>query len=187
MCDESQHQVLHCIIFGSFWFEFRLLQTLGAYNSDHLPEGTYIQNSRTEWCLHKQKMCGKLKDFEKLPTNSSIRSVSWEGYRTLITILLRTVTFSSDAVQFSSVTVCCTLFAYPLEAWTERSGHIWNVTSQEAECFEQWPGWDEVNCDGRTLQCLCFYSRTPMTKQAILALSPDIPEFHTWILSLRTF
>jgi hypothetical protein len=24
------------------WFEFELLQNLGAYNSDHLPEGTYI-------------------------------------------------------------------------------------------------------------------------------------------------
>jgi len=42
----------------------------------------------------------------------------------LITILLRTVTLSSDAVPFSSVTICCTLFTYLPEAWTERPGHI---------------------------------------------------------------
>jgi len=58
-------------------FEFGLLQSLGAYNSDHLPEETYIQSLRTEWCLHNQKMCGKLKDSEKLTPNSSIRSVPW--------------------------------------------------------------------------------------------------------------
>jgi len=42
MCNESQYQVIHYIIFGTLWFIFELLQTLDAYNSDHLPEGTYI-------------------------------------------------------------------------------------------------------------------------------------------------
>jgi len=46
----------------------------------------------------------------------------------LITILLRTVTLSSDAVPFSSVTICCTLFTYLPEGWTERPGHI-------SECY----------------------------------------------------
>jgi hypothetical protein len=40
--NESQYQVLQYLIFGTLWFEFGLLQTLGSYNSDHLPEGTYI-------------------------------------------------------------------------------------------------------------------------------------------------
>jgi hypothetical protein len=35
--------------------------------------------------------------------------------RIRITILLRTTTLSSDAVPFSSVTICCTLFKYQLE------------------------------------------------------------------------
>jgi len=48
--------------------------------------------------------------------------------RMLIAILLRTVTLSSDAVPLSSVTICCTLFTYLLEAWTERPGHL-------SECY----------------------------------------------------
>jgi hypothetical protein len=48
--------------------------------------------------------------------------------RILITILLRTVTSSSDAVQFSSVTICCISFMYLPEAWTERPSHI-------SECY----------------------------------------------------
>ena len=48
--------------------------------------------------------------------------------RILVTIILRTVTLSADAVPFSSVTICCTLFTYLLEAWTERPGHI-------SECY----------------------------------------------------
>ena len=105
----------------------------------------------------------------------------------IITILLRTVTSSSDAIPFSSVTICCT---FSRTCWKPELKDLVtyrNVTSQEAECFERWPGWDEVNGDGRTLQHLCFYSRTPMTSQAMLALFPDIPEFRTWIVSLRTF
>ena len=48
--------------------------------------------------------------------------------RILITVLLKTVTLSSDAVPFSSVTICPTLSMYLLEAWTERPGHI-------SECY----------------------------------------------------
>jgi hypothetical protein len=62
-----------------------------------------------------------------------------------------------------------------------------NVTLQEAKCFEQWPGLGGVDGDSRTLPRLCFYSRIPMTSQAMLALFPDMPEFHTCIVSLRTF
>jgi len=62
-----------------------------------------------------------------------------------------------------------------------------NVTSQEAEGFEWWPGWDEVDGGSRTLQRPCFYLRTPLISQPMLALFQDIPEFGTWIVPLRTF
>ena len=105
----------------------------------------------------------------------------------LITILLRTVTLPSGAVPFSSVTIC---YVYSRTCWKPELKDLVtyrNVTSQEVECFERWPGWDEVNGDGRTLQRLCFYSGTPMTSQAMHALFPDTPEFGNCIVSLRTF
>ena len=63
--------------------------------------------------------------------------------RILITILLRTVTLSSDAVHFSSVTICCTLFTYLPEAWTERPGHIseCNFTGGRMFWTVTWFGW----------------------------------------------
>jgi len=61
------------------------------------------------------------------------------------------------------------------------------VTSQEAQCFERWPGLNGADGDSRTLQSLCFYSRTPMTSQAVLALFPSTQEFRICIVSVRTF
>jgi hypothetical protein len=131
-------------------------------------------------------MCEKLNDFEKRPTNSVYVYFLFQGKYTHkpITILLRTFTLSSDAVPFSSVTICYTLFTYLPEAWTERL----HKTSQEAECFGRWPGLNGVDGDSRTLQSLCFYSRTSMTSKAMFALFSDMPEFRTCtcIMSLRT-
>jgi len=47
---------------GLLLYAFCRNTILGAYNSDHLPEETFIQSLRNEWCLHNQKLRGKLKD-----------------------------------------------------------------------------------------------------------------------------
>ena len=68
----------------------------------------------------------KIKRFWKAP--SELQCPFCSMVRILITILLRRVTLSSDAVPFSSATICCTLFTYLPEAWTERPGDI-------SECY----------------------------------------------------
>ena len=88
-------------------------------------------------------MCGKLNDFEKRPTISASVLFHSKYIQKPITILLRTVTLSSDAVSFSSATICCTLFTYLPETWNERRGHVseWYFTGGRMFWTVTWFEW----------------------------------------------
>ena len=102
----------------NFLVWFCIIPELKLTQFQSTDKNTSIKYFRTEWYLHDQNMCEKLKYFEKRSANSSVLIVSWD-LRMFLTILIMTSSLSSDAVPLSSVTICCVSLKYKPEAWTE--------------------------------------------------------------------